>query len=104
MLLSVDTPSLNGPSRARFFASPCSHIHRLRATGGGVRRERRDRRPEILELLKGEEKSPKQLAEEMGNLSSRQLRRILQGLQGEGLIAPNDAPDRSPRRKYHVVE
>lgn len=71
--------------------------------GRGVGRKRRDRRPEILELLKGEEKSPKQLVEEMGNLSPRQLRRILQGLQEEGLIAPNDAPDRSPRRKYHVI-
>lgn len=70
--------------------------------GGRPKRERRDRRPEILELLKDGEKSPKELKEGLGSLSPRQVRRILRELQEEGLIVPNDAPANSPRRKYRL--
>lgn len=71
--------------------------------GEQSKRERRDRRPDILELLKEGEKSPKELTEELGNLSLRQVRRVLRGLEEEGVIAASDAPAKSPLRKYRLV-
>ena len=68
------------------------------------KRERRDRRPDILELLEKGEKSPKELTEELGNLSLRQVRRVLRDLQEDGLITAGEASDRSPLRKYRVVK
>lgn len=78
------------------------HPNSVTADPGQPKRERRNRKPEILELLAKEEKSPKELLEELGDISQRQVRRILSELQEEGLIAANDAPTRSPRRKYRV--
>ncbi|HEU4460969.1 MAG TPA: RNA-binding domain-containing protein [Solirubrobacterales bacterium] len=74
------------------------------AAGAGeqVKRERRDRRSEILSLLEEGEKSPKELMDELGEISQRQVRRILRDLQQEGLVISNEATTTSPRRKYRL--
>jgi ATP-dependent DNA helicase RecG len=77
------------------------HGQRPARTGEG-KQERRDRRAEILGLLEKGEKSPKELVNELGEVSPRQVRRILRELQQEGVVIPNEAATTSPRRKYRL--
>jgi ATP-dependent DNA helicase RecG len=77
---------------------------RLKAeTTAGAGRERRDRRPDVLRLLAEGEMSPKEMAAALGNISPRQLRRVLAELRDDGEIEPNEAGPQSPRRKYRLV-
>lgn len=80
------------------------HPQSVAVDGEQPKRERRDRRPDILELLKEGEKSPKELTEELGNLSPRQVRRVLRDLEERGLITASDVSSNSPLRKYRLVK
>jgi ATP-dependent DNA helicase RecG len=79
------------------------HPQAVAATGEEPKRERRDRKPEIIELLRDGEKSPKELREAL-RLGARQMRRVLSEMQDEGTIVPNDAEATSPRRRYRLTE
>jgi predicted HTH transcriptional regulator len=78
------------------------HPNSVAASSEQPKRERRNRKPEILKLLEEGEKSPKELLEGLGEISQRQVRRVLGELQEEGSVVANDASIHSPSRKYRL--
>ncbi len=78
------------------------HSQAAAAVSTAPKRERRDRSVEMIELLKGAERSPKELAEAL-SVSVRQVRRILAAMQADGRVAPSDGPVNNPRRRYRLA-
>jgi predicted ArsR family transcriptional regulator len=66
------------------------------------RKSTAERRGEILAVLRAGELGTREIAAAVG-LRERQTRRLLDAMERDGLVLPNDEAENSPYRKYRVA-
>jgi ATP-dependent DNA helicase RecG len=73
------------------------------ASGSGVEKSRRDRKPEILTLLKAGPASADEIANSIG-VTVRRAAQLLRDMAEEGTIEPTETATRSPNQKWRFRE